>query len=161
MARPGERVDTAAMQSIVIQTPRADARTQAVGAACRSVFIAEDSRIVRERLVAMLDEIDGVSVVGEAESAQDAVQGILDTRPDWVLLDLQLIGGTGIDVLRQVRSRVPDTKFVVLTNLSTPQYRRICFEAGANHFFDKTQVMTVREVIAGPRPDTPKGEVTC
>jgi DNA-binding NarL/FixJ family response regulator len=159
MVRLRAALHTASMGTVSIETASADA-TRAREAASRSVFIAEDSRIVRARLVAMLDETGGVAVVGQAETAQDAVQGILDTRPDWVLLDLQLIGGSGIEVLRRVRSRVPQTKFIVLTNLSTPQYRRVCLEAGADHFLDKTQAMTVRDVIAGPRQNA-QGEPLC
>jgi DNA-binding NarL/FixJ family response regulator len=116
----------------------------------RSVFIVEDSPIVRKRLVALMGEIDGISVVGEADTPQDAVDGILRTRPSWVLLDIQLIGGTGIEVLRQVRTRVPGTRFIILTHMDNPQYRRICMQAGADYFFDKTQTVAVREIIAGP-----------
>jgi DNA-binding NarL/FixJ family response regulator len=116
----------------------------------RSVFIVEDSRIVRERLVALLDETQNVCVIGEASTAKDAVEGILRTRPDWVVLDLQLIGSSGIEVLREVRARVPDTRFVVLTSFGTTQYRRVCMQAGADHFFDKTQTAALRELIAAP-----------
>jgi DNA-binding NarL/FixJ family response regulator len=116
----------------------------------RSVFIVEDSPIVRKRLVALMGEIEGVSVAGEADTPQDAADGILRARPDWVLLDIQLIGGTGIEVLRQVRTRVPGTRFIVLTHMDNPQYRRICMQAGADYFFDKTQTTAIREIIAGP-----------
>src|SRR5690348_1131190 len=97
----------------------------------RTVFIVEDSRIVRNRLVALMGEIEGVSVVGEADTPQDAVDGILRTRPTWVLLDIQLIGGTGIEVLRRARAQVPDTRFIVLTQQDNAQYRRTCMQAGA------------------------------
>jgi DNA-binding NarL/FixJ family response regulator len=117
----------------------------------RSVFIVEDSPIVRRRLVAMLGETEGVSVVGEADTPTNAVEGILRTRPGWVLLDIQLIGGTGLDVLRRVRKQVPETTFVVLTNLSDLHYRRACIELGANHFFDKADVLAVRDIVAGTR----------
>ena len=116
----------------------------------RSVFIVENSAIVRKRLVALMGEIDGVSVVGEAETPQAAVDGILLTRPSWVLLDIQLTGGNGLEVLRRVRTCVPGTRFIVLTHLDNPQYRRICMQAGADHFFDKTQTIAVKEIVAGP-----------
>jgi DNA-binding NarL/FixJ family response regulator len=113
-----------------------------------NVFIVEDSVSIRERLVGMLGKIDGVSVVGEADTPQAAVEGILRTRPDSVVLDIQLIGGSGIDVLREARPQVPSTVFIVLTNHPNPQYRRICMEAGAAYFFDKnTEIAKVREVI--------------
>ena len=136
MSRAAADPDTGGMEKIV--TPR-------------SVFIVEDSRMLRERLVALMGETGGVSVVGEADNPQDAVEGILRTQPDWVLLDIQLIGGTGLEVLRRVRARVPSTRFIVLTQLDNPQYRRICFEAGADQFFEKTQITAVRDIIAGPQ----------
>jgi DNA-binding NarL/FixJ family response regulator len=68
-----------------------------------------------------------------------------------VLLDVQLIGGSGVDVLRQVRTQVPDTGFIVLTNFNTPQYRRTCIQAGASHFVDKMQVTAIKEILAGPK----------
>jgi DNA-binding NarL/FixJ family response regulator len=115
----------------------------------RGVFIVEDSRIVRERLTSLMGEIEGVSVVGEADNPQDAVDGILRTRPDWVLLDIQLIGGTGLEVLLRTRTQVPCTRFIVLTQLDNAQYRRICLQDGADYFFEKTQTTAVRDLIAG------------
>jgi DNA-binding NarL/FixJ family response regulator len=137
MVGRGSGSDTGGMQSA------ADARTQ--------VFIVEDSPIVRKRLVAMMDETEGVTVVGEADTEETAVEGILRTRPDWVLLDVQLIGGSGIEVLRQVRRQVPDTGFIVLTNFNTPQYRRVCIQEGASHFVDKMQVSEIKEILVGPK----------
>jgi CRP/FNR family transcriptional regulator len=114
------------------------------------VFIVEDSAPIRERLAGLLNAIEGVSVVGEADSIQAAVQGILRTRPESVLLDIQLVDGSGIDVLREVHPLAPEVAFVVLTNNATPQYRRICMEAGATHFLDKTtEFARVRQIVAG------------
>ncbi len=116
-----------------------------------TVFIVEDSPIVHERLVEMMLDAKGVSIAGHADNANDAIEGILRTRPDWVLLDLQLINSSGIEVLRGVRERVPDTGFIVMTNFNTPQYRRICTEAGASHFLDKTQATLIKEIVTGPK----------
>jgi len=102
------------------------------------VFIVEDSPAIRVRLAAMLGEIPGVTVVGEAETPSSAVDGILRTRPDSVVLDVQLIGGSGIEVLRKVRPVEPDTVFIVLTNSTDARYRKLYLDAGANFFLDKT-----------------------
>src|SRR5712691_5256211 len=122
-----------------------------VPAATRTrVFIVEDSAPIRQRLAGLLNAIEGVSVVGEADSIQAAVEGILRTRPESVLLDIRLIDGSGIDVLREVHPLAPEVAFVVLTNNATPQYRRICMEAGASHFLDKTtEFARVRQIVAG------------
>ncbi len=103
------------------------------------VFIVEDSPAIRARLVELLNLIDNVRVVGEADSPSGAVKGIFDTQPDCVVLDIQLIGGTGIEVLRAVTPLAPEIDFIVLTNHATPQYRRFYMEAGARWFFDKTE----------------------
>ena len=97
----------------------------------------------------MLGRMADVAVVGEAASAAEAIAGILHTLPDSVLLDLNLVGRTGLDVMRAVRPRAPEIVFVVLTNHSEPQYRQVCAEAGARFFLDKSNEFDrVREVIA-------------
>jgi DNA-binding NarL/FixJ family response regulator len=114
------------------------------------VFIVEDSELVRRRLAGMLGDMEGVRVVGEAETPGEALEGILRTRPDSVLLDLHLVGGSGLDVLRRARPRAPGTVFIVLTNHADAQYRRACMAAGAAYFFDKSHdIEKVRDVIAG------------
>jgi len=113
------------------------------------VFVVEDSDPIRERLVALLGDIEGVSVVGEANSVVAGVEGILRTRPESVVLDIQLADGSGVEVLRQTCTKAPEVVFVVLTNHANAQYRRTCMEAGATHFFDKnTEIAKVMEVIA-------------
>ena len=86
----------------------------------------------------MLEAVDGLCVVGEAESPAQAVAGISATRPDCVVLDFQLIGGTAVDVLRAVHPVSPEIAFIVLTNHPTSQYRRACMDAGAIGFLDKS-----------------------
>jgi DNA-binding NarL/FixJ family response regulator len=103
------------------------------------VFIVDDSAWIRLRLAEALARIPGVSLVGEAASAEEAVVGILRTRPDSVLLDLYLMGHTGLDVMKAVRETAPEIVFVVLTNHSESQYRDACMEAGATYFLDKSQ----------------------
>jgi DNA-binding NarL/FixJ family response regulator len=126
------------MASMQTQTPRP---TQ--------VFIVDDSTSIRLRLNEMLRHMGDVAIVGEADSATAAVDGILRTHPDSVLLDLNLMGKSGMDVLRIVHPQAPDIVFVVLTNHSEPQYRRACARAGARYFLDKsTEFERVREVIA-------------
>jgi len=115
-----------------------------------NVFIVEDSEALRQRLAGMLGGMEGVSVVGEAGTPGEALEGILRTRPDSVVLDLHLIGGSGLEVLRQAHPKTPNTVFIVLTNYANAQYRRACMDAGAAYFFDKSHdIEKVREVIAG------------
>ncbi|MCC6195852.1 MAG: response regulator transcription factor [Burkholderiales bacterium] len=109
-----------------------------MGARCTEVFIVDDVPSMRERLRELVREVPDVAVVGDAGTPAEAIAGILATRPACVLLDYQLVGGTGVDVLRGVHACSPGTVFVVLTNQPDPQYRRVCMDAGADHFFDKS-----------------------
>ena len=117
------------------------------------VFIAEDSLVIRERLIELIGEIDRAAVVGVAETPADAITGILNTGPDLVVLDYQLLGGTGVEVMRAVLPKAPTMTFAVLTNHASPQYRRICQKAGASWFFDKsTEFGKIKHVLAGLAP---------
>ncbi len=114
----------------------------------QKVFLVEDSLAVRERLVALLVAA-GTVVVGEASTARDAIDGILSTRPDAVVLDLSLAQGSGFDVLRVVRGTAPEIDFYMLSNFSSEPYRRYAQQLGARGFFDKTsEFERVRDEIA-------------
>jgi len=102
------------------------------------VYIVDDSQPIRARLAHLLGSLPHVTVVGQAASANEAVAGILRVKPDSVLLDLNLMGSTGIDVMRKVRPAAPEVVFVVLTNHFEPQYRDACINAGAAYFLDKS-----------------------
>jgi len=120
-----------------------------MNAARTNVFLVEDSAPIRARLAEMLGAIDGVSIVGEADAPTPAIEGILRTHPDSVVLDMQLLGGSGIEVLRKVRPLNPGIVFIMLTNYAEPQYRKACMDAGASYFLDKsTEFEKVKEVIA-------------
>ena len=114
-----------------------------------NVFLVEDSALIRARLVEMLGDVQGVAIVGEAETPASAIEGILRTRPDSVVLDIQLIGGSGLDVLRKIRPVAPDMVFIMLTNQSAPQYRKACMDAGANYFLDKSsEIQDIKQLLS-------------
>lgn len=102
------------------------------------VYVVEDSPIVRERLLEMLSGIEGVDVVGSADNAGEAIEGILRLLPDVALLDIKLRTGSGIAVLKQIRQRAPRVATIMLTNYASAEHRQRCLGAGANYFFDKT-----------------------
>lgn len=113
------------------------------------IYIVDDSPAIRSRLNEMLGRLGDVRVVGEAGAAPQAVSDILSLRPDSVLLDLNLGGSSGMQVLNAIRHQAPEIVFVVLTNHAEPQYRRACERAGAAYFLDKsTEFDRVPGVIA-------------
>lgn len=101
------------------------------------VFHADDSPMIRERVVSLLDQA-AMAVVGHAETPQYAIEGILALHPDVVVLDVQLEGGSGLQVLRAVRHIAPDIAFVVFSNHSDPAFRKRYLDEGAQAFLDKS-----------------------
>jgi DNA-binding NarL/FixJ family response regulator len=68
----------------------------------------------------------------------EAVIGIRKMKPDALILDLHMPGGSGLDVLRAIRTDHPDLYVVIFTNYPYPEYREECLSAGANLFLDKS-----------------------
>ena len=102
------------------------------------VFIVDDSSVIVERLTLLLEDVPGVELVGHAADVPQAIQRLLETTPDVLVLDLHLPGGTGLDVLRALRPVQPDVHVLVFTNHSHDEYRQECLTAGAEYFLDKS-----------------------
>lgn len=101
------------------------------------VFLADDSDLICDRVAAMLGDA-GMSVVGRGQTPQACFDGILASQPDVVVLDVQLDGGSGMEVLQTVRLAVPDVAFVIFSNNSAPAYRQRYLAQGALQFIDKS-----------------------
>jgi DNA-binding NarL/FixJ family response regulator len=102
------------------------------------VFLVDDSPEIRARIATTITGIDGASLVGEAGTVAEAIDGIRSTTPGAVILDLQLKDGSGLAVLKAVRPDAPALHVAVLTNYATDQHRRACINAGAEFFLDKS-----------------------
>ena len=102
------------------------------------VFIVDDSLIVREHLVTMLEELAGIEIVGQAENVAEAISGIRILQPDVVILDIRMPGGNGIDVLQTIKQDEAAPMVIILTNYPYPGYRQKCLQAGADFFLDKS-----------------------
>ncbi|WP_375431430.1 response regulator [uncultured Friedmanniella sp.] len=79
------------------------------------VFVLDDYDMIRRGLRDLLAATDDLTVVGEAAAAQDAIPEIERTRPDVAVFDIVLPDGNGIDICREVRSRHPEIKCLLLT----------------------------------------------
>ena len=113
------------------------------------VFLVEDSAMVRERLESMLAQVPGTTIVGYAAEASAAIRDILATRPDLVVLDVQLAKGSGFDVLRELHAKAPELDVLMLSNYSADPYRQIAERFGARAFFDKSREFEcVRDAVA-------------
>jgi DNA-binding NarL/FixJ family response regulator len=103
------------------------------------VLIVEDSTDVRGRLVSLLSEMPGLDVLWVAESVREAREVLRTLRPDVALLDLRLPDGSGLDVLREIRSSLSADAFVVvMTAFPAPHLSQACLAAGVDLFLDKS-----------------------
>lgn len=103
-----------------------------------NLFIVEDSNYLRERLNRLVSRRPGIQVVGCAATAHEAVEGIRRLKPDVVLLDFRLAQGSGLEVLKQIKTRGQPPIVIAFTNYAYPQYRERFLANGADYFFDKS-----------------------
>jgi DNA-binding NarL/FixJ family response regulator len=124
----------------------------------KRVVLVDDSSMVRERLVGLISELPGVTIVGQAAGAAEAIAEIRRLRPDVVVLDISIPGGNGLQVLATIKAETPAPTVIMLTNFAHEQYRRRCFELKADYFFDKSRefekVLDVLQEITEALPTT-------
>jgi len=118
------------------------------------VLIADDHAVVRAGLRLLLDAAEGIEVVGEAGSGEEAVRLTRSVKPDVVLMDVVMPGMSGIEATRPALDAAPEAKVLVLSMQDDPSYVREAFEAGASGYVlkeaaDSEVVQAVREVAAG------------
>ena len=105
-----------------------------------TVFLIEDSALIRENLSATLEELAPVLVVGCADGEDAAARWLATTgnAADLVIVDIFLSRGSGPGVLQATRARSPQQAMVVLSNYVTADVRRRCLDLGAARVFDKS-----------------------
>lgn len=112
------------------------------------VLIADDSALVRERLAALISELEVVELVGLAGNAHETLEAIQRLKPDIVTLDIRMPGSNGIQVLKAIKMSPSAPVVIMLTAFPYPQYRKKCLELGADYFLDKaTEFDRVTEVL--------------
>lgn len=111
-------------------------------------FLVEDSPLIRENLVATLQEMLDLAVVGQADDEAAAMRWLHDEAVpcDLVIVDLFLKRGSGLSLLPKARRLQPEAKLVVLSNYATADMRQRCAQLGADRVFDKSSELD--ELIA-------------
>jgi len=102
------------------------------------IIIADDSEILRSRLVEMLMQIKGIEIVAEAKDTKEAIETTKSHHPDVLIIDLRMPGEDGIVAIEAIKKgKRNKPKIIVFTNYPYLQYRKRCVEAGADFFFYK------------------------
>ncbi len=121
----------------------------------KSIVIAEDSTIMREALRALISSDPDLHVIAEAKDGKEALELVEKLKPD-LMMDLSMPRTGGMDVIREIHKRIPETKVVVLTIHNTEEYVFGALKAGAQGYVlkDATHadlMMALHSVLAGKR----------
>jgi DNA-binding NarL/FixJ family response regulator len=118
------------------------------------IVLIDDHEVVRAGIKAMIDAQDDLEVVGEADTAEDGVRRVGYDEPDVVVLDVRLPDGSGVEVCRDIRTRFPDVKVLMLTSFADEEALLSAVLAGASGYVLKRVkgsdlVNDIRRVGAG------------
>jgi len=118
------------------------------------ILVVEDHHVVRQGLVALLNVMDGLEVVGEAADGVEAIAQFRKHKPDVTLMDLRLPRMGGVDVIQRIRVETPQARFIVLTTYDGDEDIYKALKAGARAYMLKGMttdelVATIRTVHAG------------
>jgi two-component system, NarL family, response regulator NreC len=118
------------------------------------ILIIDDHQLVRSGLRRLLEGEEDFTVEDEAGTAYDAVRLARLHKPDVILLDVVMPGGSGLDAIPEIREAAPDAKIVTLSMQDDPSYVRQAFASGANGYVlkeaaDDELLAAIREVAAG------------
>jgi DNA-binding NarL/FixJ family response regulator len=102
------------------------------------ILIVDDSIIIIERISEILNELDCVNSVNQAINYNEAETLLAKNEFDVALLDINLPGKNGIELLAYIKENYPGIKTIMLTNQSNDYYRNLCEKIGTNYFIDKS-----------------------
>jgi len=100
-------------------------------------LIADDTDVLRARLVDIISEIKGTEIVGEARNLEEVMEAVEKLSPDVVILDIRMPGGNGFTALEQIKKRENPPIVIMFTNYPFLQYRKRSMVLGADYFFYK------------------------
>lgn len=118
------------------------------------VAIVDDHQLVREGLVAVLQGVEDIEVVGSYRAGQDLIDALTASRPDLVVMDMRLPDGLGSKWTGAVKRLAPDVKVLVLTGFHSDDKLMLALEAGADGFMYKESskdelIQAVHDVARG------------
>ena len=125
------------------------------------VLLADDHKVLRAGLVALLDGEEDIDVIGEAGTGEEAICIALEAQPDVVVMDLGMPGINGLDAIREIRRQSPNIRILVLSMHSGREVVMKAIEAGCDGYVPKSSAHTnllqaIRVVYSGERYLHPK-----
>lgn len=119
-----------------------------------SIVLVDDHAIMRRALRQLLEKEPGLAVVAEAEDADEAIHCLRHHKPDVVILDLNMPGRPGLQVIPEMKTASPETEIVVLTMQKEPAFARQALQLGVLGYVleeaaDEELVQAVRSAAGG------------
>jgi DNA-binding NarL/FixJ family response regulator len=108
-------------------------------AAKRRVFLVDDHPIVRQGLMLLINQEPDLTVCGQAEDMQSALQAIPDARPEIMVVDISLNGPDGLELLKNIRMKHPVMPVLILSMHDESIYAERALRAGANGYIMKQE----------------------
>lgn len=102
------------------------------------VLIVDDNLNFVKRLVGILEDVSTIRGINIASNFEEARSLFFAEEHQVVLLDINLPGKNGIELLKLFRKHSPGIEIIMITNHADSYYRQLCLELGANHFLDKS-----------------------
>lgn len=102
-----------------------------------TAYIADDHPIFRQGLAQLLNRIEGVTLIGEADNGKSALVDIIQMTPDIAILDLAMPEADGLTVLKQVKAVLPHLVVIIMTSYDDKAYLEAAFQAGAAAYLIK------------------------
>jgi DNA-binding NarL/FixJ family response regulator len=118
------------------------------------IFIVDDHTMFREGLRQLIDREPDLTVCGDAADAVEALRGIAESKPDLVIVDISLAGGSGIDLIKTIRGQSEDLPVLVVSMHDEALYAERALRAGAAGYVmkqepSKTVKVAIRKVFEG------------
>jgi DNA-binding NarL/FixJ family response regulator len=104
------------------------------------IVVAEDHHIIRQGVCKLLEDMDEIQVIGEADNGADAIRLTRELQPDVLVLDISMPQMDGIDVLKEIRGYIPRPKVVILSIHADPALVQQTLELGALGYVLKQSV---------------------
>lgn len=118
------------------------------------VMLVDDHPVIRRGLLSLLSQYPDILVVGESDGGVEVIQSVIESQPDVILLDIRLVGRSGLDLARQLGRSHPDSQIIILTSYDDETYLLQASQASVHGYLLKStsaEILadTIRAVHAG------------